>query len=254
MFDAILCSFCGFEARESGFLSLNFWLAQEKINRERKQGLQAETRPGSTFPEKNGIRPTRIHKQVPVTERAVFRLRLGQISVQFVREWPLKCGPNFRLWPKFNFFLWSGRAANSKECKECSFPLKFEFTCDKSPPLSSRGETVCLQQTLHWRAPERWVWSIKEPSWKLQTWWLRLGWAEKIFRYQNKQILLILSVTLAVKQNNKQTNKQFSVLALGVNHQWDQKEKSYIARFQAPRAGEQQSSGKFKTSKQKLVC
>ena len=36
-----------------------------------------------------------------------------------------------------------------------------------------------------------------------------------IFRYQNKQILLILSMTLAVKQKNKQTNKQFSVLALG---------------------------------------
>ena len=88
LFDAILCLFCGFEARESGFLSLNFWLAQKKINRERKQGLQAETRPGCTFPEKNGIRPTRIHKQVPVTERAVCGLRLGQISVQFVREWP----------------------------------------------------------------------------------------------------------------------------------------------------------------------
>ena len=42
-----------------------------------------------------------------------------------------------------------------------------------------------------------------------------------IFRYQNKQILLILSMTLAVKQTNKKktTNKQFSVLAVGVNHQ-----------------------------------
>ena len=45
--------------------------------------------------------------------------------------------------------------------------------------------------------------------------------------------------------NKKTTNKQFSVSALGVNHQRDQKEKSYIARFRAPRAGEQQSSGKF---------
>ena len=34
VFDAILCLFCGFEARESGFMSLNFWLAQKKINRE----------------------------------------------------------------------------------------------------------------------------------------------------------------------------------------------------------------------------
>ena len=38
------------------------------------------------FPKKNDIRPTRIHKQVPVTERAVFGLRLGQISVQFVGD------------------------------------------------------------------------------------------------------------------------------------------------------------------------
>ena len=53
-------------------------------------------------------------------------------------------------------------------------------------------------------------------------------------------------MTLAVKQKNKtQTKKQFSVLALGVNHQLDQKENSYIAVFRAPRAGEQQSSGKF---------
>ena len=65
-----------------------------------------------------------------------------------------------------------------------------------------------------------------------------------IFRYQTgKQILLIFSMTLAGCETKN--NKQFSVLALGVNHQWDQKEKSYIARSRAPRAGEQQSSGKF---------
>ena len=64
-----------------------FWV-QKKINRKRKQGLQAETRLGCTFPEKNDIRPTRIHNQVPVTERAVLGLRPGQISVQPVREWP----------------------------------------------------------------------------------------------------------------------------------------------------------------------
>ena len=63
MFYAILCLFCGFEARESGFLSLTFWLAQKKINRERKQGLQSETRPGCTFPKKSGIRRTRFHKK-----------------------------------------------------------------------------------------------------------------------------------------------------------------------------------------------
>ena len=41
-----------------------------------------------------------------------------------------------------------------------------------------------------------------------------------IFRYQNKQILLILSMTLAVKQTKKTTtNKQFCELAVGVNHQ-----------------------------------
>ena len=153
-----------FFARESGFLSLNFCLAQKQINRERKQGLQAETRPGCTFPAKKWHSGDSHPQKVPVTERAVFGLWLGQISVQLVPEWPYKCGPNCRLWPKFNFFLWSGHAANSNECQECSFPLKLEFTCDKSSPLSCRGETVCLQQTLHWKAPERWVWSLSEPK------------------------------------------------------------------------------------------
>ena len=127
----------GFLARQSGFLSLNSWLAQKKINRERKQDS------------------TRLHvsrkkmafgrlasTKSPGHRKSSVWLRLGHISVQFVPEWPQKCGPNCRLWPKFNFILWSVHAANSKECQKCSFPLKFEFTCEKSPPLSSRGETL----------------------------------------------------------------------------------------------------------------